>query len=127
MRQSAVLFVFLLALIAAGCGGDAPIVPGLGTDEATEPASVAALDTLAADQAPMVSLDGTVVDQEVGANWLVLNDGSGLLLVELPEALPDLVGMRLFVRGRPETRNGDVVLRAVEWLYDSTAVFSRSP
>lgn len=112
---------FLLALLFVGCEQDA--APTLNpTLSRAEPTTVSALDTLSGD----VSINGRVVDQRAGDRTLVLDDGTGLVRVELPEALPVLVGHRLFVQGTVRREDGDPVLDADEWLYDSTAVSVRS-
>lgn len=110
----------LLALLLAGCRGDdaVPDTPGALDLTAT---TVSALDSLAASGA-QVSVNGRVADQREGERMLTLDDGTGLVRVELPETLPMLVGQRLFVQGTLRQEDGRPVLYAAEWLYDSTAV-----
>ena len=115
------LAVLLLALLFVGCERDtAPNVAPI--ESGTETTTVSALDTLSGE----VSINGRVVDQRAGARTLVLDDGTGLVRVELPEVLPVLVGQRLFVQGTVRQQEGAPVLDAEEWLYDSTAVSVRS-
>lgn len=111
----------LLALLFVGCERDAaPTVDPIKSGPA--PTTVSALDTLSG----VVSINGRVIDQRTGARTLVLDDGTGLVRVELPEVLPVLVGQRLFVQGTVRREDGAPVLAADEWLYDSTAVSVRS-
>lgn len=113
---------FALALLLAGCTRDADAPAGADTpDLATT--TVSALDSLVGTQ---VSINGRVIDQRAGSRTLVLDDGTGLIRVALPEALPILVGHRLFVQGTLRRDNGSPVLEAAEWLYDSTAISVRS-
>ncbi len=118
MRLALVL-VFLLA----ACTADSPSVPALNAPP-LRPTTIAALDSLGAAGPVDASVSGQVTEHAAGARTLVLDDGTALIRVALPEAPPSLVGHRLFVRGVVE--DGGAVLRAVEWLYDSTAVSSRS-
>lgn len=116
--------VLLLVLFFVGCrgGDDAPA----RTDTlALTTTTVSALDSLAGSNA-QVSVNGQVVDQRPGERVLTLDDGTGLVRVELPEVLPLLVGQRLFVQGTLHQEDGRPVLNAAEWLYDSTAVSVRS-
>ncbi|MDX1532231.1 MAG: hypothetical protein R3362_11945 [Rhodothermales bacterium] len=117
-------FAFLALSLLAACGdADVP----LATDPADEVATttVSGLDSLVG-RGVQVSVNGQVVDQEAGERVLTLDDGTGLVLVTLPEAPPMLIGRRLFARGPLDRHDGAVVLEAVEWLYDSTAVSARS-
>jgi hypothetical protein len=115
------LLLFVLPLLLIGCAGDADAptgeAPGLS------PTTVSALDSLSGGT---VSVNGRVIDQHSGSRTLVLDDGTGLVRVELPEELPILVGRRLFVQGTLRRDDGAPVLDAVDWLYDSTAVSVRS-
>jgi len=115
------LTLLLFALLFVGCERDAAptLDPILSR---AEPTTVSALDTLSGE----VSINGRVVDQRAGARTLVLDDGTGLIRVDLPEVLPVLVGQRLFVQGTIRRQDGAPVLDAEEWLYDSTAVSVRS-
>ncbi len=114
------LLVFLAACGSAACGSDGPLPLG-SDDEAVTTTRVSALDSLA-DEDGMVSVNGRVADHAEGERELVLDDGTGLVRVEIPEDLPALVGHRLFVRGEVRRDDGAPVLDAVEWLYDSTAI-----
>src|SRR5690606_31814617 len=118
--RTAVLFG--LVLLTAGCrSGDGPAA---ASDEQTLTAPIAALDTLA--ERGMVSINGRVLDHALGERELVLDDGTGLVRVRLPEDPPGLVGHRLFVRGTLHHTGDSPVVEAVEWLYDSTAISIRS-
>lgn len=113
----------VLLLLAAGCrSGDGPAATA--PDEQTLTASIAALDTL--EERGSVSISGRVLDHAVGERELVLDDGTGLVRVRLPEDPPGLVGHRLFVRGTLRRADDATVVDAVEWLYDSTAISIRS-
>lgn len=115
------LAVLFLALLLVGCERDtAPTVTPI--ESGPETTTVSALDTLSGE----VSINGRVVDQRAGDRTLVLDDGTGLVRVDLPEVLPVLVGQRLFVQGTVRQQDGAPVLDAEEWLYDSTAVSVRS-
>lgn len=107
-------------LLALGCrSGDGPASTS-ETGAAALTTTIAALDSLG-EQAS-VSLSGRVLDHAAGERQLVLDDGTGLVRVRLPEAPPGLVGHRLFVQGALR-RDGDAPLvEAAEWLYDSTAI-----
>jgi hypothetical protein len=111
-----------LVFLVAGCNRDAD-GPADTVASGLAPTTVSALDSLAEG---IVSINGRVVDQQAGARTLVLDDGTGLVRVDLPEALPVLVGRRLFVQGSLRREEGGPVLDAQEWLYDSTAVSVRS-
>jgi len=109
------------ALLLVGCERDT--APTLASDiSRAESTTISALDSLAGD----VSINGRVVDQRSGERTLILDDGTGLVRVDLPEALPILVGHRLFVQGTLRREDDGPVLDAQEWLYDSTAVSVRS-
>jgi uncharacterized protein YdeI (BOF family) len=115
------LALLLFALLFVGCErDDAPALAPIGSGPAST--TVSALDTLSGE----VSINGRVIDQRAGDRTLVLDDGTGLIRVELPEALPVLVGQRLFVQGTVRRADGAPVLEADDWLYDSTAVSVRS-
>ena len=111
-----------LALFFSACEPDAARLPTLEAPD-LHTTTIAALDSLAGGE---VSVNGRVLDQVSGERTLVLDDGTGLIRVAMPETPPSLVGHRLFVRGTVEERSGKPVLEAVEWLYDSTAVSVRS-
>ncbi len=116
------LALLALALLLVGCTRDADT--RTDADAAVLAlTTVSALDSLA--EGP-VSLNGQVIDQRSGSRTLVLDDGTGLVRVEFPEALPVLVGRRLFVQGTLRRDDGQPVLDAAEWLYDSTAISVRS-
>lgn len=118
------LLIVFSVLTLAACG-DAE-VPLVGVpDPEVAPTSVAGLDSLVGRNVE-VSVNGQVVTQQRGERRLLLDDGTGLVYVELPEAPPLLVDRRLFVRGPVVRRDSLVVVEAVEWLYDSTAVSGRS-
>lgn len=114
--------LFVLVLLFAGCTRDAETLGGADAADLA-PTRVSALDSLA--EGP-VSINGRVIDQTAGSRTLVLDDGTGLVRVELPEVLPVLVGQRLFVQGTLRRDDGQPVLDAAEWLYDSTSVSVRS-
>jgi len=120
MRTAALLGLLLLV---AGCrSGDGPTTTS--PDEQALTAPIAALDTFA--ERGMVSINGRVLDHALGERELVLDDGTGLVRVRLPEDPPGLVGHRLFVRGTLHHTGDSPVVEAVEWLYDSTAISIRS-
>ncbi len=120
MRTAAFLGLLLLA---AGCrSGDGPAATD--PDDQSLTASIAALDTLA--ERGTVSITGRVLDHALGERELVLDDGTGIVRVRLPEDPPGLVGHRLFVRGTLHHDDDSPVVEAVEWLYDSTAISIRS-
>lgn len=118
--RSSLLPLILVAL--AGCAPDAD-APAEDGASGLAPTTVSALDSLAGET---VSINGRVIDQQAGDRTLVLDDGTGLVRVELPEVLPILVGRRLFVQGTLRRNDGAPVLEAAEWLYDSTSVSVRS-
>jgi hypothetical protein len=118
MRPSLLVF----ALLLAGCNRDGAAPAGDAAGDLA-PTTVSALDSLSGGT---VSVNGRVIDQPRGARSLVLDDGTGLVRVELPEELPDLTGRRLFVQGTLHRKDGHPVLEASDWLYDSTAVSVRS-
>lgn len=113
--------VLLLLLLLTGCREDSAVpADALGSSDLAT-TTVSALDSLA-DSGLQVSINGRVIDQREGERELTLDDGTGLVRVELPETLPMLVGQRLFVQGTLRREDGHPVLDAAEWLYDSTAV-----
>lgn len=120
MRYAALL----LALLASGCRTDDTLPDAPGEIDLTA-TTVSALDSLAR-RGGQVSVNGRVTDQRQGERVVTLDDGTGLVRVELPEALPMIVGQRLFVQGTLRQVDGSPVLEAAEWLYDSTAVSVRS-
>lgn len=114
------LWIFFLSLVfLAGCRGDGPGLPIPGLEGPVEPATATALDSLA-EAGARVSISGTVLEQD-GTDLLV-DDGTGIIRVELPEAPPLMTGHRLLASGRLDMEDGFPRLRAAEWLYDSTAV-----
>ena len=115
------LALLTLLIFLAACGDDTRLPLRSDADEATKTATVSALDSLA-DEDGLVSINGRVADHAEGERDLILDDGTGLVRVEIPEDLPSLVGQRLFVRGEVRRNDGEPVLDAVEWLYDSTAI-----
>lgn len=113
--------VLLLVLLLVGCEREnTPLSAEPGTETAL-PTTVSALDSLA-EHGASVSINGRVLDHAPGERELVLDDGTGLIRVRLPEEPPGLTGHRLFVRGALHQDDGSPVLEAVEWLYDSTAI-----
>lgn len=111
----------LALLLLVGCGNaDGPAPAGTDGDAAALTTTVAALDTLAERSA--VSLSGRVLDHASGERELVLDDGTGLVRIRLPEAPPGLVGHRLFVQGALRRDADAPLVEAAEWLYDSTAI-----
>ncbi len=121
MRLS-LLLIGSLALVFTGCEPDAGPLPALDAPP-LHITTVAALDSLPEAE---VSVNGRVLEQAPRARELVLDDGTGLVRVTMPETPPSLVGHRLFVRGVLRADGGQPVIEAVEWLYDSTAVSVRS-
>lgn len=117
--------LLLLCGALAGCGRDAgpPAPPGLEIEREIEAATALQLDSLAAAGA-QVSVSGTVLEQE--GRLVVLDDGTGLIRVDLPEEPPLMTGQRLLASGHLIDNGGAPRLRATEWLYDSTAVPVRS-
>ena len=115
------LFFLTSLFLLAACGGDTALPIGNADDDVVLTTTVAALDTLI-DADGTVSINGRVADHATGERSLILDDGTGLVRVEVPEDLPSLVGHRLFVRGAVRGDDGAPVLEAVEWLYDSTAI-----
>jgi len=123
----------LLAALLALCGvlllgaflwtarGDGPGLSLPGFERDLEVTTADQLDSLAAAGGP-VSVTGTVVEESGDGSPLLLDDGTGLVAVALPDTPPGLTGHRLFARGPLVERDGQLVLEAVEWLYDSTAV-----
>jgi uncharacterized lipoprotein YajG len=113
----------LLALVVLliGCARE----PATPADDAAAlaPTTVSALDSLVGST---VSINGRVIDQTAGDRTLVVDDGTGLVRVKLPEELPILVGHRLFVQGTLRREGDSPMLEASEWLYDSTVVSVRS-
>ena len=115
-------FALLASLLfLAACGSDSPLPLGNADDDAVTTATVAALDTLIGADGT-VSVNGRVAEHAEGERELVLDDGTGLVRVEIPDDVPSLVGHRLFVRGEVRRDDGAPLLEAVEWLYDSTAI-----
>lgn len=119
MRTAAFLGLLLLA---TGCRSDDG--PATASDDQALATSIAALDTLA--ERGSVSISGRVLDHALGERELVLDDGTGLVRVRLPEDPPGLVGHRLFVSGTLRRADDAPLVEAVEWLYDSTAISIRS-
>ena len=111
----------LVFLLFVGCGNaEGPAPAGVDGGATALTTTVAALDTLAERSA--VSLSGRVLDHAAGERELVLDDGTGLVRVRLPEDPPGLVGHRLFVQGALLRDDGTPLVEAAEWLYDSTAI-----
>lgn len=117
MRRSLSL-IGILALLFTACDRDTVSLPTLDAPE-LRTTTISTLDSLAGTE---VSVNGRVLDQTVGTRHLVLDDGTGLIRVTMPETPPGLLGHRLFVRGTVGEDDGHPVLEAIEWLYDSTAV-----
>lgn len=118
------LLVIALAMALTAC--ERPASPfSLGGEPEVHPTFVDQLDQLA-DENASVSVSGIVIEQE-GDNGrrLVLDDGTGLIWVEMPEPPPPLVGLYFSASGPLERQEHGVVLQAREWLYDSTAVPAR--
>ncbi|MEM1043441.1 MAG: hypothetical protein AAGI91_12530 [Bacteroidota bacterium] len=116
------LLIGTLALFFTACEPDAVPLPVLDVPD-LRTTTIAGLDSLAGAE---VSVSGRVLDQPAGTRTLVLDDGTALIRVTLPETPPGLVGHRLFVRGTVSEDGGEPFLDAEEWLYDSTAVSVRS-
>ena len=90
----------------------------------------AALDSLAGERPVEVSVTGYVADANDGRHFL-LDDGTGLAFVALPDTIADLqpvrVGTRVMAQGLLRRIDGLPVVEAEAWHYDSTAVPVRSP
>lgn len=134
-RKLKILFVTLIGLgltllvlalflrLTPGTPGSVAELVGI---EPSVPSEVTA-DRLGGDEledGAVVSVGGTVLEQD--GRRIVLHDVEGPIHVETPESLPLLTGQRLLVTGSV-TRDGDMrLVRATEWLYDSSAVVVRS-
>jgi hypothetical protein len=121
MTRLALIISLLLLLPLAACERAAELAPGFLTDDReVMPATAEQADSLAAEGA-RVSITGTVVEQD-GDGLLLVDDGTGLIHIEIPEDMPLLTGHRLLASGVLTERDGAPFLEATEWLYDSTAV-----
>jgi len=117
------LFLALLVVLA-GCRRPAGI-PLLSGPEEAQPTLAHDFDTLAENVGP-VSVSGIVLEQHDNGQLLLLEDATGLVFVRLPEPTPMIAGLYVSAWG-PVDRDGEhLVVRATEWLYDSTAVPVRS-
>jgi predicted small lipoprotein YifL len=119
------LSLLLVLLTLAACGREGPALPFMGGDPDVQTLNADQLDTLTVNGVT-VSVSGTVLDQDETGRRLIVDDGTGLVQVELPEAVPMLSGLRFSAWGPLERRDDGPVVRATEWLYDSTAVPVRS-
>lgn len=114
--------ILLLCFPLAACERAADLAPGFLTDDReVVPATAVQADSLVAEGGARISITGTVVEQD-GDGRLLIDDGTGLIHVEIPEEMPLLTGHRLLASGTLEERDGIPLLQAHEWLYDSTAV-----
>lgn len=111
-------------LLMAGCQAD-PSPRKLPADAGA--VEIAALDSLSdPGRRPIrVALSGVVADPHDGRE-VALTDPSGTVLVRLPTPIGLPVGARLQVRGLLISTPDGLVVDAIEWLYDSTAVPVRS-
>jgi hypothetical protein len=122
MRLALVLLAMLLLVSACRRPGGIPL---LSQPEDAQPAFAHDLDGLAEDAGP-VSVSGVVLEQHDEGRLLLVDDGTGLVFVRLPEPTPMIAGLYLSAWG-PVERDGErFTVRATEWLYDSTAVPVRS-
>ena len=123
MRSTLLLATLTLGLL--GCGEGGPQAPAFlgGGEPDMHAATAEQVDTLAVDT--HVSVSGTVIEQD-GEGRLTIDDGTGLVRVELPESPPLLTGQWLLASGMLVERDGLPLIEASEWLYDSTAVPVRS-
>jgi len=116
----------LALLLALGCReepAERKVMPLDGVADA------AALDTLAGERPVEVSVSGRVAEPPDGRHVL-LDDGTGLARVVLPDTVEVPVGARFAARGllrREDGAAGGVFVEAEEWLYDSAAALGRSP
>src|SRR5690606_9779896 len=89
-----------------------------------------ALDTLAGERPVEVSVGGHVAEPPAG-RLLLLDDGTGIAYVVLPDTIaaapPVPVGTRFLAQGLLRRIDGLPVDEAEAWYYDSTAVPVRSP
>ncbi|HLT46382.1 MAG TPA: hypothetical protein VK002_04065 [Rubricoccaceae bacterium] len=89
-----------------------------------------ALDTLAGERPVEVSVGGHVAEPPAG-RLLLLDDGTGIAYVVLPDTIaaapPVPVGTRFLAQGLLRRIDGLPVVEAEAWYYDSTAVPVRSP
>lgn len=119
LTLAGLVLLLVYALVERRVPEVVPVASGL---RGLEVVTADRIDSLAALGAE-VSVTGTVVEEGDARTPLLLDDGTGLVAVRLPEATTGpLTGQRLFARGPLVERDGQVVLEAVEWLYDSTAV-----
>jgi uncharacterized protein YdeI (BOF family) len=113
------LLILSVSLVLLGCeSGQAPAIFGGGEPD-MEAATAHQLDTLSTEA--QVSVSGTVVEQD-GEGIILLDDGTGLVRIELPERPPLLTGQQLLASGTLTQRDGLPLIEATEWHYDSTAV-----
>lgn len=115
-----ILALALAALAAWWADREYDLLPTRAEGPA-EPVTAAALDTLRGVRGAYVSLAGRV-EQQGDDGAIVLHDGTGVVLVQLPEALPPLIGRGLAVTGWVRGgRSEPLTVEAHDWMYDSTA------
>ncbi len=119
MKHSLPLSLALAALIVLGGCGEGGLDTPFFSDPDIRSSTATELDSLVADGS-WVSISGKVIEQYEGE--LLVDDGTGLIQVALPEDPPLLTGQWLFAAGSLTERDGLPLLQASEWLYDSTAV-----
>lgn len=126
MRRS--LALGLAVLVLSSCREPSPDRKRPPLYAGSTPA--AALDSLAGDRPVEVSVSGYVADETDGRVFL-LDDGTGLARVALPDTLsaptPLPVGTRMLAQGLLRRVRGAPLVEAEAWHYDSTAVPVRSP
>jgi hypothetical protein len=116
----------LALLVLLGCRGEPTERKLLPPERVVD---AAALDSLAGERPVEVSVSGRVAEAPDGRSVL-LDDGTGLVRVVLPDTVRVAVGTRFLAQGLLRREAGDaggVYVEAEAWLYDSTAAPVRSP
>ena len=111
--------------VLLGCRGE-PVPRKLPADAGA--VEIGLLDSLRSttEGTLRVAVSGTVAESSQDTEFLV-TDGTGTVTILLHDPLDLPVGLRFQARGRLLRTDDGLVLEAVEWLYDSTAVPVRSP